>query len=48
MWRILQCDQPDDYVLATNETHTVREFVEAAFAHCCLKWEDFVKYDPRL
>jgi len=47
MWRILQCDQPDDYVLATNETHTVREFVEAAFAHAGLKWEDFVKYDPR-
>jgi len=32
MWRILQKDQPDDYVLATNETHTVREFVEVAFA----------------
>ncbi len=31
MWRILQQDQPGDYVLATNETHTVREFVEAAF-----------------
>ena len=31
MWRILQADQPDDYVLATNETHTVREFVEEAF-----------------
>lgn len=33
MWRILQQDTPDDYVLATNETHTVREFVELAFAH---------------
>src|ERR1700724_902395 len=33
MWRILQQDQPDDYVLATGETHTVREFVEHAFAH---------------
>jgi len=47
MWRILQCDQPDDYVLATNETHTVREFVEEAFARVGLKSEDFVKYDPR-
>src|SRR3981189_701348 len=33
MWRMLQHDQADDYVLATNETHTVREFVEASFAH---------------
>lgn len=33
MWRMLQQDKPDDYVLATNETHTVREFVEAAFKH---------------
>jgi GDPmannose 4,6-dehydratase len=33
MWRILQQETPDDYVLATNETHTVREFVELAFAH---------------
>ncbi len=33
MWRILQEDRPDDYVLATGETHTVREFVEAAFGH---------------
>lgn len=32
MWRILQADKPDDFVLATNETHTVREFVEKAFA----------------
>jgi GDPmannose 4,6-dehydratase len=47
MWRILQQDQPDDYVLATNETHTVREFVEAAFGHVGLNWQDHVKYDPR-
>jgi len=31
MWRILQADQPDDFILATNETHTVREFIEEAF-----------------
>ena len=41
MWRILQQDKPGDYVLATNETHTVREFVEAAFAQLgiSLRWE---------
>ena len=47
MWRILQNDQPDDYVLATNETHSVREFVEVAFAHVGLDWKEFVKYDER-
>ena len=41
MWRILQQDQPEDYVLATNETHTVREFVEKAFAETGvpIRWE---------
>jgi GDPmannose 4,6-dehydratase len=40
MWRMLQHDEPDDYVLATGETHTVREFVEKAFAHVniTIKW----------
>ena len=40
MWRILQCDTPDDYVLATNETHEVREFIERAFSHVniTIKW----------
>ncbi len=47
MWRMMQQDEPDDYVLATNETHTVREFVEAAFGHVGLNWEDHVKYDAR-
>jgi GDPmannose 4,6-dehydratase len=47
MWRMLQQETPDDYVLATNETHTVREFVEAAFAHAGLDWHEYVKYDPR-
>ncbi len=47
MWRMLQADQPDDYVLATNETHTVQEFVEVAFAHAGLDWKEFVKYDAR-
>jgi GDPmannose 4,6-dehydratase len=41
MWLILQQDKPDDFVLATNETHTVREFVEVAFKECGIniKWE---------
>jgi GDPmannose 4,6-dehydratase len=47
MWRMLQADQPDDYVLATNETHTVQEFVEEAFGHAGLDWEKYVKYDAR-
>src|SRR5207253_7326410 len=47
MWRILQHDEGDDYVLATNETHTVREFVEAAFGHANLDWKDYVKHDAR-
>lgn len=47
MWRMLQQDQPDDYVLATNETHTVQEFLEHAFGHVNLDWKDYVKHDPR-
>jgi GDPmannose 4,6-dehydratase len=47
MWRMLQQPEGDDYVLATNETHTVREFVEAAFSHAGLNWEEHVKYDAR-
>ena len=47
MWRMLQADQPDDYVLATNETHTVKEFVEVAFGHVGLDWQKYVKYDAR-
>ncbi len=47
MWRMLQQDEPDDYILATNETHTVREFCEVAFAHVGLDWQEFVKFDPQ-
>ena len=47
MWRMLQQDKPDDFVLATNETHTVREFCELAFARAGLDWEKYVKYDDR-
>jgi GDPmannose 4,6-dehydratase len=47
MWRMLQHDAGDDFVLATNETHTVREFCEAAFARVNLDWKEFVRHDPR-
>jgi GDPmannose 4,6-dehydratase len=46
MWRMLQQDEPDDYVIATGETHTVREFLEEAFKHVGLDWNDYVKIDP--
>jgi len=48
MWRMLQQDQPDDYVVATGETHTVREFVETAFSLAGLDYQDYVKPDPDL
>jgi GDPmannose 4,6-dehydratase len=47
MWLMLQQDEPDDYILATNETHTVREFAEKAFAHVGLNWREFVQHDKR-
>jgi GDPmannose 4,6-dehydratase len=47
MWLMLQQDKPDDYVLATGETHSVREFLELAFAHVGLDWHDYVEHDPR-
>src|ERR1700694_4013105 len=47
MWRMMQADNPDDYVLATNETHTVKEFVEKAFAHVDLDWREYVRHDQR-
>ena len=47
MWRIVQEGAGDDFVLATNETHTVREFVEAAFARVDLDWKEYVKHDDR-
>ena len=47
MWRMLQADQPDDYVLATNETHSIREFLEAAFGYVGLDWRNHITFDPR-
>jgi len=46
MWLMLQQDDPDDYVIATGETHTVREFCSAAFSHLGLDYEKFVVVDP--
>ena len=47
MWRILQQDNPDDYVIATGETHSVREFCEEAFGHVGLDWRKYVEHDAR-
>lgn len=47
MWLMLQQEQPDDYVIATGETHSVREFLEEAFSCAGLNWEEYVKIDPR-
>jgi GDPmannose 4,6-dehydratase len=47
MWMMLQQDKPDDYVVATGETHSVREFCEVAFGHAGLKYEDHVVMDER-
>ena len=47
MWRMLQQDEPGDYVVATGEMHTVREFVEVAFDLVGLDWKDYVEIDPR-
>jgi GDPmannose 4,6-dehydratase len=47
MHKMLQQEQPDDYVIATGQTHSVREFVEAAFAHVGLDWQEHVRTDPK-
>jgi GDPmannose 4,6-dehydratase len=47
MWLMLQQDEPDDYVIATGETHAVREFAELAFARAGLDWQDHVVVDPQ-
>jgi GDPmannose 4,6-dehydratase len=46
MWRMLQQEEPRDYVIGTGETHTVRELCEIAFGHVGLDWRKFVKVDP--
>ncbi len=47
MWRMLQHDKPDDYVLATGEAHTIGEFLDAAFEHAGLDWRRHVTFDER-
>ena len=47
MWRMLQQPEPDDYVVATGESHSVREFLEEAFGLLGLDWRDYVEIDPR-
>ncbi|MFF0289893.1 GDP-mannose 4,6-dehydratase [Streptomyces sp. NPDC005262] len=47
MWRMLQHDEPTDYVVATGVPATVRQFMETAFAHADLDWNEYVRYDPK-
>jgi GDPmannose 4,6-dehydratase len=47
MWLMMQQDESDDYVVATGETHSVREFLEVAFEHVGLNYQDYVEIDPR-
>jgi GDPmannose 4,6-dehydratase len=48
IWMILQQDRPDDYILATGKTHSIREFLDVAFSHVGLRWEEYVESDPGL
>jgi len=48
MWLMLQQDEPDDYVIATGESHSVKEFVETAFSYVNLDWQDYLRIDERL
>ena len=48
MWLMLQQDEPDDYVVATGESHSVRDLVEVAFDHVGLKWNTYVRQDPSM
>jgi GDPmannose 4,6-dehydratase len=47
MWLMLQQDKPDDYVIATHETHSIREFLDVAFEHAGLDWKKYVEIDER-
>ena len=47
MWKILQQKKPDDFVLATNESHSVQEFVETTFSYLDLDWKKYVKIDKK-
>lgn len=47
MWRMLQADLPEDFVLATGTDYTIKDFLTFAFDHVGLNWEEFVKFDPK-
>ena len=47
MWKILQHDRPDDFVIGTGESHSVREFLDEAFGYLNMDWHDYVRIDPR-
>jgi GDPmannose 4,6-dehydratase len=47
MWMMLQREKPEDYVVSTNETHSVKEFCEIAFQHVGLKYQEYVEVDPQ-
>jgi GDPmannose 4,6-dehydratase len=47
MWLILQQDKPDDFVIATGETHSVREFLDEVFGYLEMDWQKYVEIDPR-
>jgi len=47
MWLMLQQEEPDDYVIATGETYSIKKFLDLAFEYVNLKWEDYVEFDPR-
>ena len=47
MWRMLQADEPENFVLATGTAYTIRDFLTLAFEHAGLNWEDYVKFDPK-
>jgi GDPmannose 4,6-dehydratase len=47
MWKMLQCDHADDFVVATGESHSIREFLDAAFGYVDMDWKEYVRIDPR-
>jgi GDPmannose 4,6-dehydratase len=47
MWLMLQQEKPDDFVIATGETHSIKEFLEESFTYAGLNWQDYVEFDPR-
>ena len=47
MWKMMQLDQPDDFVVGTGEAHSPREFLDEAFSYVGLEWQDYVEIDPR-